>query len=91
MVLAHVLRSQAWRWLAKQAPLITQLEERTLGSSVLHRSGGVVAVAVVIENAGGGGTQAAPVAAQVIEATVRSPVGRRREEAAVQSRKAVYL
>jgi peptidoglycan glycosyltransferase len=54
-------------------------------------SGGVVAVAVVIENAGGGGTQAAPVAAQVIEATVRSPVGRRREEAAVQSRKAVYL
>jgi peptidoglycan glycosyltransferase len=53
-------------------------------------SGGVVAVAVIIENAGGGGTQAAPVAAQVIEAAVHNPMGRRREETAMRLRTAVY-
>ena len=53
-------------------------------------SEGVIAVAVIIENAGGGGTQAAPVAAQVIEAAVRNPMGRRREETAMRLRTAVY-
>ena len=51
---------------------------------------GVIAVAGIIENSGGGGKQAAPVAAQVIEAAVRNPMGRRREETAMRLRTAVY-